>query len=134
MYTNIFLSKFCFKFKNCKVGALWKKWLFKATIFGMLMVAGAAKALEISNPVESNSFQELLLSLAAAVRTVAIPFAVLALVFAGFKFVTASASGNTKGVGEARTMLVWIVVGTAIIVGATFLVQLTISTVNSVIK
>lgn len=117
------------------VMSMWKRPLQKALILGMLAVAWFSQAAtEIKNPIESNSFMALIDGLAVAVRTVAEPLAILAIVFAGFRFVSASASGNQKGVTEARNMLVWILVGTAIIVGGSYLATAVSNTIQNVVK
>ncbi len=87
---------------------------------------------EFKNPVDENTFLDLLKRFAEDVRTVAVPFAVVAIIFVGFKFVTASASGNPAETAKARKLLKWVVVGSAIIVGATVLVDAVINTMKAI--
>jgi hypothetical protein len=101
---------------------LWKKVLRSAIFLGTILIAPAALAvnegLEIPNPVGSEDFFVLIERIARALVTAAVPFAVLALVYGAFKFISGSVSGNPKEISEAKMLFVWTLIGTAILVGA----------------
>lgn len=85
----------------------------------------------IESPIKSKSFQDLLYALAGYVREIGILLAVTALIWTGFKFVTGALGGDSKKLGEAKTMFWWVLVGTAIVVGATVIVQAVINTAGN---
>lgn len=103
---------------------VWKNKLLKPLIFAILGIAHSVYALVIENPISPTSnFPRLIEKIAVAVRTIAIPLAGVAIVFVGFKFVIAAASGNQSELTKAKTMLLWVLVGTAIIIGASVLAE-----------
>lgn len=110
--------------------SLWKKNLLAGVFCAIITIAylgwtgfvfGAA--VEFPNPVRAQNFPELIETLAKAIRMVALPLAVVAIIFVGFKFVTAAASGNANELTKVRQQFWWILLGTAIIVGASVLAQ-----------
>ena len=106
---------------------MWKSALYGSFLVAMLVVAPFALADchggGIPNPIKACSFPALISSLAKALRDIAIVLAPVALVIAGFKFITSATAGNQAGLTEARKMFLWILVGTAIVVGASALAQ-----------
>lgn len=102
---------------------VWIKGLYGLGLCAILLKAQSVWAVNIPNPIAANSFQELVLNIAKAIQIIALVFAPVALIIAGFKFITSATSGNTGGVKNARTMFLWILVGTAIVVGASALAQ-----------
>lgn len=68
------------------------------------------------NPLGYSSISELLRAVLDAVVTIAFPFIVLFLVYAGFLFV--SAQGNEEKLGTAKKVFLWTVVGGLLILGA----------------
>lgn len=89
----------------------------------LLVSPGLVLGVTIENPIAAKSFPELIQQIAKAVRLIAFPLAVVAIIFVGFKFVISSARGDEKGLGEAKKMFFWVVIGTAIIVGASVLAE-----------
>ena len=89
----------------------------------MLFLAYPAWGLTIANPIAAKSFPQLIQQIAKAVRLIALPLATVAIIFVGFKFVISSARGDEKGLGEAKKMFFWVIIGTAIIVGASALAE-----------
>lgn len=83
------------------------------------------------NPICANTFLELIQSVAEAARTIAVPFAVIAIIIVGFRFVAAAAGGKTEEVAKARKLFLWVLVGSAIIVGSTILVEAVINTIKT---
>ena len=84
----------------------------------------------IGNPIEAQSFGQLVIGIADAVSKIAIVLAGVALIFAGFKFLTAGASGDTKSLQDAKKIFFWVLIGTAITVGATKLAEVVVNTVQ----
>lgn len=101
---------------------MWKTKLIALTVPVILISApflmAHAQDINIPNPIGSNSFQELIQNIANSVTKIAIIFASFAIVIIGFKFVMAAASGDSGGVKEGRKMFLWVLIGTAIVVGA----------------
>lgn len=90
----------------------------------MLATAQRAFAAEnIPNPITSKSFPCLVKALSEAAITIVVPIAVIAIIFAGLKFIIAGAQGNDTQIAAARKMLFWIVIGTAVIVGSFVLAE-----------
>lgn len=73
---------------------------------------------KLDNPINAKSFPELLENITRGLIPLALTLATAAIIWAGFKFITASSSGDTSKIKEARTTLTWILVGTAVVVGA----------------
>ena len=82
----------------------------------------------IANPLQVNTFIELLLKLADLAVQVGIPIAGLFIVYAGFQFVTAR--GDTKQLEEAKKMFFWVVAGTFLILGAKLIIGGLVGTVQ----
>ena len=106
---------------NCR--QLWKRFLFTIFSYAILIKAEQAWAIDITNPIKARNFGELINSLATALQYIAGILAPIALVIAGFKLIIGATSGDTKGVGEAKKMFGWILVGTAIAIGASALAK-----------
>lgn len=109
---------------------LWKSGL-RQTLFSAILGLKAPWALAqtaIENPIDADDFGTLVVSIAETVRDIALPLAFAALVFVGFRFVTATAAGDKEGLTAAKKMLLWVVVGTAILVGATVLAEAIVET------
>lgn len=103
---------------------VWKNKLPAWLIFAILGIADFAYALEITNPISPvSSFPQLIDRIASALRTIVMPLAIAAIIFVGFKFVNAAASGNQAELTKAKTMLWWVLIGTAIVIGASVLAQ-----------
>ena len=73
-------------------------------------------ATQLCNPLQANSFGELVQSLARALVAVAIPIVVIFLIYSGFLFV--SARGNEQQLEKAKKTFYWTIVGAAVVVGA----------------
>lgn len=117
---------------------MWKSGLKPTLIFGILHAIGVflpvlafAQTFEFPNPLKAQTFLDLVNAVARAVQEVALPFAVVAIIFVGFRFVSASAAGKPEAVAKARALFLWVLVGTAIIVGASILAQAVVNTVKT---
>lgn len=84
----------------------------------MAFFAPYAYAQEYDNPLKVKSIPTLVDQIAGYVLALALPIAVMVIIIVGFKFITASASGDTKGVGDAKKIFVWVLIGIAVVVGA----------------
>jgi hypothetical protein len=69
-----------------------------------------------TNPINSDSFEALVLSLAQWVAAIALPIAAIFIIYSGYLFVTAG--GNQSKIDAAKTTFYWTIIGTAIVVGA----------------
>lgn len=110
---------------------LGKTRLLALSVFAMLLSASDALAVEIPNPIRAKNFPQLIENISKAVTTIAIPFAVVAIIFVGFKFLVSSAKGDEKGLGDAKKMFFWVVIGTAIVVGASVLARIATNIVRT---
>ena len=74
----------------------------------------------IDNPLgDTTTLSQLIDEILNVIITIATPLAILAVIYAGFLFV--KAQGDTTKLQEARTMLIWTVVGIMVLLGATLL-------------
>ena len=71
---------------------------------------------ELPNPLGVSSITELFGKVINVMIQIGVPLAVLAIIYAGFKYVTAF--GDEKKVSEAHQMLLWSAVGSAVLLGA----------------
>ncbi len=88
-------------------------------VAALCVIAGTASAAldNISkSPTKSQDFAGILQGIADFVTTFGTPVAAFFIVLSGLMFV--AARGNAQKLEEARTMFLWVLVGTAIIVGA----------------
>jgi hypothetical protein len=95
----------------------------------------AAPAGGLRNPLQFDTLQAFLVAILDALILILFPFLVLALVYAGFKFV--AAQGKAEALVEARRAFLWVLIGALIILGAKALsmaIQATVDdiTVNTV--
>ncbi|OGZ42005.1 MAG: hypothetical protein A3C80_02565 [Candidatus Ryanbacteria bacterium RIFCSPHIGHO2_02_FULL_45_43] len=81
----------------------------------LFTIAGAVYA-DFEPPTASRTFFDLVLHLLQKVAKYALPLVGVAIVWAGFRIV--SAQGNEEQLREAKRMLYWSIIGTAIVVGA----------------
>jgi len=89
-----------------------------------------AKENTIDNPIGASSITALLSDILAIVVRVGTPVVVLAIIYAGFKFV--AARGNSEKIDEAKRTLLYVVIGAAIILGAEILKEVIEGTVASI--
>lgn len=94
------------------------KKLFYAIILALPFIAEAQFP---NNPLRSTNFQALVRNAASIIRVVTVPFAAVAIIVVGFRFVTAVASGNAEEITKTKKILLWVIVGSAIIVGSTYI-------------
>ena len=85
---------------------------------------------KLQNPTTIGSIQELLTAILSFVVALGAPIVTLAIIYAGFKFV--AARGNSTKLEEAKTYLVYVLVGAAIILGAFVLKDVISGTVSKI--
>ena len=81
----------------------------------------AAQIIEIENPLEAESFEELLNTIVTFIYWIAIVIAPLMIMIAAFYLLTAG--GDPKRVDTARRIILWTVIGLAIILFAKGLIS-----------
>lgn len=91
--------------------------------------ADDAGAVQLENPIPSittiGGFVEILLNI---VLTIGIPIVAFFIILSGFRFVTAR--GNPEALGEAKRMLLYSLIGGALLLGAWVLAEAIQNTVN----
>jgi hypothetical protein len=70
----------------------------------------------LTNPLKVNNVEEFLAAVLRVVQMILSPFVVLVIIYAGFQFLTAQ--GNKSKIETAKRMLLYAVIGAAIILGA----------------
>jgi uncharacterized membrane protein len=70
----------------------------------------------LQNPIEADTFGELVQAIANAVIAIGIPLVAIFLIYAGFLFVTSG--GNEQKLQQAKTTFYWALVGGVIVIGA----------------
>lgn len=80
-----------------------------------------AQGVTLTNPINSKTIPEFLLKIIDILLVFALPLIILYIMYAGYLFVTAQ--GNPGKVTEARTALLWAVVGGVIVLGAKIIVD-----------
>jgi len=111
--------------------SVWKTCLYVVLIFVIFAAVPSVLAIEYKNPIEAKTFMDLVLAIADALVIIAVPLAIVAIIFTGFWFVIAGARGDEAGVKKARSMFLWVLIGAAIIVGASLLAKAVVNTIKS---
>lgn len=81
-------------------------------------------------PTSASTIPELLRALVDVILLIGIPLAALAIIYAGFLFVTAR--GSEEKVTQARETFMWTVVGTALLLGAWVIITVLSDTFTSI--
>jgi hypothetical protein len=85
---------------------------------------------KLCNPIGSSSLADFLQKIADAVLKVGIPIASVFIIFAGLKFVMAA--GDTKAIEDAKRIFWYTIIGTAILLGATLLAKVLLTTITQI--
>lgn len=92
------------------------------------VTGGSAK---LENPLgNTTSVSEFVKKILNGLIQIGIPIAVLFVIYAGFKFVTAQ--GNSEKLAEARKNFLWTIVGIAIFLGAVVIADLVAGTLRQI--
>ncbi len=94
--------------------------------------AQPSSATGISNPLKTNDLIKFISDALSEIVKVGAVLCVLALVFVGFKYV--SAMGNSDKISKAHDMLLWTIVGIALLLGAQVLAVIIKGTVDAITK
>jgi len=94
--------------------------LFIQMIFVSQALAQMKPALELPNPLNSKTFEDLVKSIATWFYRVMIPVASIVILYAAFLFMTSG--GDEEKIKKAKRAITWAIVGIAIIIiGAGFI-------------
>lgn len=91
---------------------------------------GAVRSFTLNNPLNFRTLSDFITAILNAVIKIGIPIAVLFVVWAGFKFVTAQ--GNPEELKSARKNLVWTLVGIGIFLGAALIAEIIRQTLRTI--
>jgi hypothetical protein len=87
---------------------------------------------KLCNPLIYDNIQELLPALLDIVAQIGLVICTFFIIYAGFQYVTAG--GDTGKIQKAHGVLLWSVVGTAVLLGAKVLASILSNTVTQIIK
>lgn len=93
----------------------------------------SAETTKLTNPIEYDTFSQLVAAVTKVAVSVLIPFVVLAFIYAGFLFVRAQ--GKPEEIKKAKEAMLWSVVGAFILLGAYGFAQIigkTVSTITNI--
>ncbi len=98
-----------------------KSFYYSTLLFFIIAVPleAAGTASKIKNPIKAQSINQLIQEIIKIFIAIGTPIAVLFLIYSGFKFVMAR--GNSEKLIDARKTFLWILVGIAILLGASVL-------------
>lgn len=96
--------------------------LLMAVFLSFLVFINQAAAIEITNPLDYDTFEELIQAIIVFLRNLALVVTALVIVLAGFYFVTAA--GDPAKVTRARQMIFYALIGLAIVLAAEGIVAL----------
>lgn len=103
---------------------MWKtRFLYIGLVSGILHMSTLtvhAEDIEIQNPLGYNNttIMDLIVSVTTKLTPYVLTLATFAIVVVGFKFVYAAATGNSSALTDAKKNLMWVLIGTAVVVGA----------------
>jgi hypothetical protein len=116
---------------------LWIRSLSLLAVFGMLGMVQFANAQcapstgLFQNPICAQNVGQLVQAIATAVTFIAFFIAPIAIVFTGFRFISAAFSGNEGEIVKAKKIFIWVLVGTAILVAAKILAEAVVNFAKS---
>lgn len=99
------------------------------TPVGPQQVGGTSGSASIQNPLQVKTVSEFIEKLLKAVIQIGVPIAVLFIILAGFKFITAQ--GSPDELAKARRNFFYVLIGIAIFIGAWALAQLIVATLRN---
>lgn len=102
---------------------MWKTRLRQAAAFVILFSVPISEVFaeshdRIPNPITATSFPCLVKAITGAAVQIAVPLAVVAIIIAGVRFIIAGVRGSDAEITKAKTMLFWVVIGAAVVVGS----------------
>lgn len=86
----------------------------------------------IPNPLgKTQDFPTLIKNIARAIMIIVLPLSVIGFIWAGFQYVVASASGAPEKAKKAKSTLMYVIIGTVLIVGASVLARAIVNFVKN---
>ncbi len=113
-----------------------KKFLINLFVFTIILspvilFAEGTANVGLKNPIGLTSISQLILIVVRVVRYILIPFVVIAIMYAGWLFLTANLSGIGKGMAEAKKALWSALIGGFIILSAELIAQVMSNTITT---
>ena len=115
--------------KKVSAGLTLSSIVFLFPVSFVLASCASPAAGELPNPLKVCSVQDLLFLIAQIATYIGVIAAVIALIFVGFKFI--AAQGKPEELTKARSMFFWIIVGIAILIGASLIVTILKNTLTA---
>lgn len=84
----------------------------------VLVFAQGTRDIGLQNPVKVNSISELILIVTRVIRYIAIPFVVIAIMYAGFLYIWNSVFPNSKTKTNANSVLLYTIIGAFILLSS----------------
>lgn len=100
-------------------------------IFPFTIYAGPGDPVKLGSPIKATSLSALVADILDVVITIAIPIAILAIIYSGFLFV--KARGNPAKLTEAKTTLLYTIIGIAVLLGAELLSKIVEGTISNLV-
>ena len=102
---------------------MWKTRLRQTAAFVILLSVPVLEVFaeshdRIPNPITATNFPCLIKAITEAGVQIAVPLAVVAIIIAGVRFIFAGVRGSDAEITKAKTMLFWVVIGAAVVVGS----------------
>ena len=97
-------------------------------LYFLFLFTPNSKAQTLDNPLEVDSIQELLLKIVEIIIEIGWYVVVIAIIYSGFLFVTAG--GKEDQIKKAKIGFFWVIIGSAILLGGTVLVELIENTIS----
>ena len=106
------------------------KKVLKSILFNLILFLPTTfiLAATIKDPLGDKGVQDIIEAVLDSAVAIGTPIAVIMVVFAGFKFVTAQ--GKPDKINEASNFLKWTLIGTAVLIGARVIAAIMKSTVE----
>lgn len=101
-----------------------------ASVFAPHVVFAQGAPSGIQNPIKFSSISEFLKAIIDVIVLIGIPVAAVAIIYAGFLFVTAG--GSEEKLSTAKKTLLWTVIGVAILLGAEVIMTAIENTITNV--
>ncbi len=95
-------------------------------------IGGSAPSQTLQNPITPTTIGGLLDTILGVVVQLTIPVAVILIIYSGFLFLVAQ--GKPTEISKASKTLMWTVVGTVVILGASYIATIIQSTINQIVK
>lgn len=84
------------------------------------------------NPIKASSISELVTLIVNTIIMILMPIMVLAIIYSGFMFLVAR--GNEEKLKKAKINLIWVIAGTAILLGARIITAILENTSKEILK